>query len=374
MADEILRSKHGFGSLSGVANALQTGAIDAYDIVFLDGDSKPKVGWIDKNGIFRLVDNECVVAVDSLPTSGVEGKVYIYNDEGYFWNGTKFVNFCKPTDLTDFEERFAELQEAISKLDATVVELKADVETVKSDVGSVKADVETVKTNVDEIQTKVTDLEAGLEKKVSAEEVDEKVETALETVEYVYEKVKYEFTDTPAGTLVDYRDDEIRIMCPSDAVFTKQAVGVGGDPDSYYGTLKTYAPNDEAVGYIEHLGDQVDSEILTDLRTDEYGRKYQPSWLALAKYDESTDTWNYYGASSSEEKYIGWDYRIDWYNADGVMIASDSVRINLSNENCHFENKPYYVSNLEANAIATAKAYTDEQIEALMSMFTVVEF
>ena len=360
MADEILRSKHGFGSLSGVANALQTGAIDAYDILFLDGDSKPKVGWIDKNGNFRLVDNECVVAVDSLPTYGVEGKVYIYNDEGYFWNGTKFVNFCKPTDLTDFEERFAELQESLNKLDTTVVELKADVETVK--------------TNVDEIQTKVTDLEDELEKKVSAEEVDEKVETALETVEHVYEKVKYEFTDTPTGTLVDYRDDEIRIMCPSDAVFTKQSVGVGGDHNSYYGTLKTYAPNDEAVGYIEHLGNQVDSEILTDLKTDEYGRKYQPSWLALAKYDESTDAWNYYGASSSEEKYIGWDYRIDWYIADGIMIASDSVRINLSNENCHFENKPYYVSNLEANAIATAKSYTDEQIEALMSMFTVVEF
>jgi hypothetical protein len=24
----------------------------------LDGDTEPKVGWIDKNGVFRLVENE----------------------------------------------------------------------------------------------------------------------------------------------------------------------------------------------------------------------------------------------------------------------------------------------------------------------------
>ena len=78
MADEILRSKHGFGSLSGVLAALEAGKIDAYDILFLDGDTEPKIGWIDKDNNFRLVKSECVVAVDELPTSGIEGKVYIF--------------------------------------------------------------------------------------------------------------------------------------------------------------------------------------------------------------------------------------------------------------------------------------------------------
>ena len=55
MAD---RARHAFGSLESVDKALQTGAIDAYDILFLDGDTKPKVGWIDKNGVFRLVEND----------------------------------------------------------------------------------------------------------------------------------------------------------------------------------------------------------------------------------------------------------------------------------------------------------------------------
>ena len=122
MADEILRSKHGFGNLSGVQAAIEAGKLDEFDIVFLDGDSKPKVGWIDKNGIFRLVDNECVVVVDSLPTSGVEGKVYIYNDESYFWDGTKFTNLCKPTDLSGLESHITEIEtEMETKVDATTV-------------------------------------------------------------------------------------------------------------------------------------------------------------------------------------------------------------------------------------------------------------
>lgn len=165
----------------------------------------------------------------------------------------------------------------------------------------------------------------------------------IETFENSYEKVKYEITDVPVGTLVNIDESEIRVMCPADTVFTKQAVGAGGDANTYYMTFKTYAPSDDVVGYIEHLNGQVDEEILTTFSTDEYGRRYQPTWLGLAKYDETTDSWTYYGANSSKEKYIGWDYQIDWYNADGIIIASDSVRINLSNEDCHSVIEPYYM-------------------------------
>lgn len=55
MAD---RAKHAFGNLANVQAALDAGKIDAYDILFLDGETKPKVGWIDKNGVFRLVESE----------------------------------------------------------------------------------------------------------------------------------------------------------------------------------------------------------------------------------------------------------------------------------------------------------------------------
>lgn len=161
-----------------------------------------------------------------------------------------------------------------------------------------------------------------------------------------FEHVKYEIADTPAGTIVDYGDKEIRVMVPANAKFVKQAVGAGGDANSYYMTFKTYAPSDDVVGYIEHLGDKVDNEILTNLAIDKYGRRYQPTWLAIAKYDYATDAWTYYGKNSTARKYIGWDYQIDWYNADGVMVASDCIRINLSNEGCHNVVNPYYMANV----------------------------
>lgn len=338
MADELLRSRHIFGSHANLAAAIADGRVDAFDILFLkDENGKPIIGWLDRdnNPVF-LVDEtgeskDCVVVVDSLHEVGEVGKIYIFNEDGYFWNGEKFVNLCKPTDVTELEESIRLLEELVAK-------------------------------NAEEAKAYA----------------DEKTEEVLEKVSHSYEKVKYEFTDVPVGTLVTYRENEIRIMCPVNAEFTKQAVGVGGDVNSYYGTLKTYAP-ENAVGYIEHLGNQVDPEILTDLKTDAYGRKYQPSWLALAKYDE-TSGWTYYGASSSKERFIGWDYQIDWYDADGIMIASDSVRINLSNEDCHFSIEPYYVQNVVRgidekinNSINESKIYTDEQIATVMNMFTIVE-
>lgn len=190
------------------------------------------------------------------------------------------------------------------------------------------------------------EIDKKIATKVSADEVDAKIESALNEIEcapITYEKVKYEIVDAPVGTLVDYRDDEIRIRIPENAQFTKQSVGVGGDPNTYYVTFKTYIYNEDVVGYKETLSGKSDVEILKDLKVDEYGRRYQLTWLGVAKYDEATDTWSYYGANSSINKYIGWDYTLQMYNADDVMIASDSVRINLSNANCHYTVEPYYI-------------------------------
>jgi hypothetical protein len=64
----------------------------------------------------------------------------------------------------------------------------------------------------------------------------------LDSIPFAYVARKFEIDDVPAGTLIDYRDYEIRIMCPADAQFVKQAVGSGGDENIYYMTLKTYAP------------------------------------------------------------------------------------------------------------------------------------
>lgn len=122
MAD---KSRHAFGNSSGIETAIQNDLIDAYDILFLDGDTDPKIGWLDKNGTLRLVRNECVVAVDGdiLPETGEVGKIYICGGEGYFWNGTKFVPLSKSSDLSKLEDQVTGLEEQIgNKVDANTVE------------------------------------------------------------------------------------------------------------------------------------------------------------------------------------------------------------------------------------------------------------
>ena len=323
MAEELLRSKHAFGALERVLDAISSGAIDAYDILFLkDANGKPYIGWIDKdNNPVIIREEQEVVPVDSLPESGEIGKIYIFGSDGYFWNGTEFINLCKPTDVSVLESELEKIRASIQELDSDVANLEKEIDVVKN----------------------------------------------------IYNKIGYEITNTPVGTLVDYRDKEIRVMCPKTVVFEKQSVGATGNANMYYMAFKAYAP-EGAVSFKE--GDRgVIVDEMFDFNdefagTDEYGRNYSVCWLALASYDEASDTWNYFGKGSTEDKYIGWTYVVEWYNADGIVIASDSIRINLSNEDCHNTFIPSYVQTV----VEESKTYTDEQVAIIMEAMSVIEF
>ena len=123
MAD---KSKHAFGKSENLQSALDSGAVDAYDILFLDGDTDPKLGWVDASGVVRMLDTDCIVVVDgeSLPETGEVGKMYIFAEEGYFWNGTEFKPVSKSVDLSTLEGQVTEL--------TTQMENKVDVETVET--------------------------------------------------------------------------------------------------------------------------------------------------------------------------------------------------------------------------------------------------
>lgn len=105
----VPKAKHAFGSEANIAKALEQNLIDQYDILFLEGsDGKPKVGWIDKNNRPVLVqDEDEVKVVESLPATGEEGKIYLYNNEAYLWDGSKFAAISKSADLTALEEEVA---------------------------------------------------------------------------------------------------------------------------------------------------------------------------------------------------------------------------------------------------------------------------
>ena len=239
---------------------------------------------------------------------------------------------------------------------------KADLTEVENGLAEVNAEVDAL---TESMNTHVTEANAAIE--ATNAEVAKKADEA--SVAVSYERVKFEIADTPIGTLVDYKESEIRIMCPANTVWTKQAVGVGGDANTHYMTLKTFAP-DGVAGYKEVLSGNADPEILKDLKEDAYGRRYQPTWLGLAKYDEASDTWSYYGALSSEDRYIGWDYAIEWYDENDVLIARDSVRINLSNEECHGNVKPSYINEV----LKEMKEYCDEVVSNAAGKIEVVEF
>lgn len=116
------KARHAYGKSTGISDALQAKVIDAFDVLFLDGDTEPKMGWIDKNGNSCIVDTEKVITItdDSLPLSGELNKIYLFKEEAYFWNGTEFKPLAKEADLVELEAQLS------TKVDATKVQEMID--------------------------------------------------------------------------------------------------------------------------------------------------------------------------------------------------------------------------------------------------------
>jgi hypothetical protein len=263
--------------------------------------------------------------------------------------------------------------EAVDNLNEAVSDLKSDVANLQTDVTVLKEIVMPSEEGENTLLDRVEDLEDL----VGGVPVNDQISTAVGESEkkanVIFEHVKYEIDNTPIGTLIDYRDKEIRVMVPANTEWTKQTVGETGDSNMYYMSFKAYAP-DEAVSFKE--GDRgVIIDEMFDFNgdfsgTDTFGRKYSVCWFALASYNAASDTWTYFGKNSSAEKYIGWDYCVEWYNADGIVIAYDHVRINLSNEDCHFVNEPYYVSKV----MKDVETMVEEKVAEVESAIEVFEF
>ena len=171
-----------------------------------------------------------------------------------------------------------------------------------------------------------------------------------DVVDACYRPIKFDILNLPEEAVVTYKDREIRVLCPVGTVFKKQNVGETGNPNMYYMTFRTYLPEGTKTFKEGDRGVIVD-EILDDntagVGTDKFGRKYKDHWFALASLtNEAKNTWSYFGANSFTDSkpnaYIGWSYVIECYDENGKLIDADSIRVNLSNENCHLNIAPYY--------------------------------
>lgn len=130
------KARHAFGNLADVQNAINDGKVNEFDILFLDGDTEPKIGWIDRNGVFRLVQNEA-------DFSELEAVI-----------ATK-------ADATDVEALETEMATKVTaeEVDAKIAD-KADiseVETLKTEVAN-KADVSTVQSMIEEHSSSVIEV------------------------------------------------------------------------------------------------------------------------------------------------------------------------------------------------------------------------
>lgn len=320
---ELLRSKHAFGSVEGVAQALADKKIDEFDILFLkDANGKPVMGWVDRDGnIVLLEDKSQVITCTELPEVGSADTIYIYNDDALVYVNGKYVSLCNA--LT--EEQIAE------KIDTKVASAKEEI----------NAEINAINDKFDN-----------------------------------FELVKYFVSSKPSGTRVDYRDKEVRIMCPSDTSWSLQNSGENADKNCYYIGFKAYAP-EGAVSFKEDLAKVISDETMYYFEGNEFagietdGRKYSIIWLPVARYNAESDSWTYYGNNSTEDKYIGWYYSVEWYDENEKIIDSDCIRINLANEACYSALKPFYAMSV----VETAKEYTDQQIDLkIAEAVKIVEF
>ena len=189
------------------------------------------------------------------------------------------------------------------------------------------------------------------------EQTEELIKDIAASVEYN----KYEVFSKPEGTLVRITEDEVRIMCPADTDWVFQSSGENANPNSYYVGLKIYAPNADIYGFKEEVGETIVDQTMYRFEDNEFagidenGRKYSIIWLPVAVYDSVAGQWVYYGANSTSKRYIGWSYSVEWYDINDKIVASDSVKINLSNESCHNFNKPYYVGSINVNTLVQSE-------------------
>lgn len=254
------------------------------------------------------------------------------------------------TEATGVYKELADIVNATdAKIDAAVAEKFNEI-TDNGKVDTVLELINYVEDHGEETAKIVADI-TDLQALVGNVPVEDQIKALLGEQKLIndelYEQVKYEVTSYPEGTIVDYTDKEIRVMCPQDTVFTTQNSGAGADASAYYIGFKAYAPAN-AVSFREDLAEIIADTTMYSFEgnefagTDKYGRKYSIVWLPVAKLGDD-GTWNYYGSMSSKAKYIGWYYTVEWYDANGKVIDTDTVRVNLSNEDCHNNPEPYYM-------------------------------
>lgn len=221
------------------------------------------------------------------------------------------------------------------------------------------------------VEANVADVLQGTEEEPGLETIVEKQSEKINTIEKeiaAAAKVPYLVSSKLENTIVDYRDKEIRVLFPENSNWQLQTSGANANPNQWYFGVRIYAPSEDVVSFKEDMSAIISDDTMYYFEGNDYagidenGRKYSIIWLPAAQYDAEAESWTYFGKNSSTSKYIGWDYSVEWYNAAGVKVAADQIRINLSNEECHANPKDYYMGEYQklTDSISVSRLVNDE--------------
>lgn len=243
----------------------------------------------------------------------------------------------------DVYDEYIVIEGAWEQIGNTKVDLSNYVEKVVPTIQDVFAGLDAAGALLD-TGIAIKDVEEHLENDII--HITKEERTSWNNLYAITQPIKYEVTSSMPGMKVRYSDQEIRVMFPADTQWTSQQVGSTGNSNMHYFAFKAYAPSN-AVSFKEDTAEIIGDQTMHSFENnsfagiDKYGRKYSIVWLAAAS--NNNGTWTYFGANSTKEHYMGWYYNVEWYNADGEIIGSDLIRINLSNEDCHDVAEPYYM-------------------------------
>lgn len=243
-------------------------------------------------------------------------------------------------DDTEIKNRIAANEESIKSLSGdgagsikdTVSKAIAEV------VSGAPEDFDTLKEVADWIKNDTTGA-AKMQSDIN--ELNKKI-PFVEELEHRAVFNRVEIGNVPTGTLVNYYQDEVRVMAPSGTTWTANR------ENKYYMSAKLFAPSN-AKYFKESLAQQITDGTEYEFEgndfagIDEHGCKYSLVWFPIAELKD--ETWSYLGALSAIDKgFIGWYWHADWYDENHELIGSDIIRINLSNESCHSFEQPYYMT------------------------------
>lgn len=307
--------------------------VDKVEIAQVNG-LEDRLTAIEEAAVGGIHYRGSVATKDELPTNPQQGDLYECIDTGieYCWNGTEWFEYGSA--------HFVPVAGDGIKVDGSEISVKIAPESH----GLVAVD------GALSIALATKDS-AGAMSAVDKGNLDKLVALDIPTTY----GMAYEVSNKPVGTLVNYNGKEVRVMCPADTQWAAQQVGANGDSTKYYIGVRAYAPSSDVVSFKETVGKTMTDQTMYYFEDNEFagidanGRKYSIFWLPVAKHNDD-DTWTYYGVNSTSDKLIGWDYCVEWYNASGVCVASDLIRINLANEDCARSVEPYYMSGYVTDA------------------------